>query len=177
MRHEVGAAPDQIVYTTEYMHPRIEEAAGTLPARLGRFVEAHPGLFGLLFRKGRRVRTGTIRWFLMLYVLSALKPIRRTTLRHAREVESRQRWLALVTEYAPRHYDLAVEILGARRLVKGYSDTHARGQSKFDRVIAAVPALAGRDDGAQWLRRLCQAALADEDGTTLDGALKTIATL
>jgi len=177
IRQEMGAAEDQIVYMTEFMHPRLEEAAGMLPAGLGRFVEAHPGAFGLLFRKGRRVRTGTIRWFLMLYAVSTLKPIRRRTLRHVREVDNRQRWLALVTEYAPQHYDLAVEILGARRLVKGYSDTHARGQSKFDRVIAAVPALARRDDGAQWLRRLTQAALADEDGDALDGALKTIATL
>jgi indolepyruvate ferredoxin oxidoreductase beta subunit len=177
IRQEVGAAPDQIVYMTEFMHPRLEEAAGMLPAGLGRFVEAHPGVFGLFFRRGRRVRTGTIRWFLMLYALSALKPLRRTTLRHVREVESLKQWLALVAQYAPKNYDLAVEILGARRLVKGYSDTHARGQSKFDRVLAALPTLAARDDGAQWLRRLTQSALADEDGTTLDGALKTIATL
>ena len=40
-----------------------------------------------------------------------------------------------------------------------------------------APLLIGRDDGAAWLRRLRQAALADEDGTALDGALKTIATL
>jgi indolepyruvate ferredoxin oxidoreductase, beta subunit len=177
IRQEVGAAQDQIVYMTEYLHPRLEEAAGMLPAGLGRFVEAHPAAFGLLFRKGRRVRTGTIRSFLMLYALSALKPLRRTTLRHVREVDSLKRWLAVVAEYAPKNYDLAVEILGARRLVKGYSDTHARGQSKFDRVIAAVPALAARDDGAQWLRRLTQAALVDEEGAMLDGALKTIATL
>ena len=29
-RKKVGARP-QIVYTTEYMHPRLEEVAGTLP--------------------------------------------------------------------------------------------------------------------------------------------------
>jgi indolepyruvate ferredoxin oxidoreductase beta subunit len=61
--------------------------------------------------------------------------------------------------------------------VKGYADTHVRGITKFDRVIAAVPALAAREDGAQWLRRLRQAALADENGDALDGALRTIATL
>ena len=94
-----------------------------------------------------------------------------------REVENRQRWLALVTEYAPKNYDLAVEILGARRLVKGYSDTHARGESKFDRVIGAVPLLAPRADGADWMRRLRDAALMDENGIALDGALKTVATL
>jgi indolepyruvate ferredoxin oxidoreductase beta subunit len=76
-----------------------------------------------------------------------------------------------------QNYDVAVEVLNARRLVKGYSDTHARGESKFERVIGAVPTLAARDDGADWMRRLRDAALMDENGIALDGALKTIATL
>jgi indolepyruvate ferredoxin oxidoreductase, beta subunit len=177
VRHEVGATDAQIVYTTEFMHPRIEEVAGTLPKGLGAWLEAHPGLVAPLFRKGRRVRSGTVRWFLALYAVSALKPFRRATLRHAREQEHLERWLALAAAQAARNYDLAVEILCARRLVKGYADTHVRGTTKFDRVIAAVPLLETRDDGAQWLRRLRQAALADEQGDALDGALKTIATL
>jgi indolepyruvate ferredoxin oxidoreductase beta subunit len=61
--------------------------------------------------------------------------------------------------------------------VKGYSDTHARGLSKFDRVMSALPLLRGRDDGAVWMKRLRQAALLDESGIALDGALKTVATL
>jgi len=167
----------QIVYTTEYMHPRLEEVAGTLPAPLGRFLEANPAMFGWMFRKGRRVRSGTIRWFLMLYGLAALKPIRRTTLRHRREMAHLEDWLSLAAAHVAQNYDLAVEIVNARRLVKGYSDTHARGQSKFDRVIGAVPLLAPRADGADWMRRLRDAALLDENGIALDGALKTIATL
>jgi indolepyruvate ferredoxin oxidoreductase beta subunit len=167
----------QIVYTTEYMHPRLEEVAGTLPAPLGRFLEANPALFGWMFRKGRRVRSGTIRWFLMLYGLAALKPIRRTTLRHKREMAHLEQWLSLAAAHVAQNYDLAVEIINARRLVKGYSDTHARGISKFDRVIGAVPLLAERADGADWMRRLRDAALLDENGIALDGALKTITTL
>jgi indolepyruvate ferredoxin oxidoreductase, beta subunit len=173
--NSVGAG--QIIYTTEYMHPRLEEVAGTLPASLGRFLEAHPRLFGWMFRNGRRVRSGTIGWFLALHVLAGLKPMRRRTLRHAREVEHLDRWLKLAADQAAENYDLAVEILAARRLVKGYSDTHSRGRSKFDRVIGAVPLLAHRDDGAAWLRRLREAALLDEGGIALDGALKTVATL
>ena len=41
----------------------------------------------------------------------------------------------------------------------------------------AVPVLAARDDGGEWMRRLRDAALMDENGIALDGALKTIATL
>ncbi|MGA8654425.1 MAG: indolepyruvate oxidoreductase subunit beta family protein [Xanthobacteraceae bacterium] len=174
---ENGVGQGQIVYTTEYMHPRLEEVAGTMPAALGRFVETNPVLFGWAFRKGRRVRSGTIHWFLMLYVLAAFKPIRRATLRHRREMAHMEKWLAVATGHVTQNYDVAVEVLNARRLVKGYSDTHARGESKFDRVIGAVPLLAPRVDGADWMRRLRDAALMDENGIALDGALKTIATL
>jgi indolepyruvate ferredoxin oxidoreductase beta subunit len=177
VQRENSVGEGQIVYTTEYMHPRLEEVAGTMPAPLGRFLESHPALFGWMFRKGRRVRSGTIHWFLMLYVLAALKPIRRTTLRHRREMAHLDQWLALAAARVSENYDLAVEIINTRRLVKGYSDTHARGVSKFDRVIGAVPLLAARPDGAEWMRRLRDAALMDENGIALDGALKTVATL
>ena len=86
-------------------------------------------------------------------------------------------WLEQALAVLPQNYDLAVEVLACRRLVKGYSDTHSRGLSKFDRVMSAVPVLSERDDGAAWLRRLRQAALLDEQGIALDGALKTITTL
>ena len=88
VRREVAAAPDQLVYTTEYMHPRMDEVAGSLPAWLGRLHRNPPALFGALDRvvnRGRRVRTGTIGWFLVLYTLAGLKRFRRGTLRHADE--------------------------------------------------------------------------------------------
>ena len=68
-------------------------------------------------------------------------------------------------------------MIKCRRLIKGYGDTHARGDAKFDKVLAAVPLLEPRSDGADWLRRLREAALLDEEGKALDGALKTVATL
>jgi indolepyruvate ferredoxin oxidoreductase, beta subunit len=180
VRAEIGAQDGQIVYTTEYMHPRMEEVCGALPKRLGRWIEDRPKLFARLdglINKGRRVRTGTIFWFVGLYLISALRARRRGTLRHHRETEHREAWLAAATGLLPSNYELAVDVLECRRLVKGYSDTHARGLSKFDRVMSAVPMLAGRQDGAAWLKRLRQAALMDEGGIALDGALKTVATL
>jgi indolepyruvate ferredoxin oxidoreductase, beta subunit len=179
VRSEVLASPDQLVYTTEFMHPRMEEVVGTLPSRLGLWLEGKPSLFKAIDRlvnRGRRVQTGTVRWFLPLYMLGGLKRFRRGTLRHKREVVHRDDWLDLARKTVAQDYDLAVAILEARRLVKGYSDTHARGTSKFDRVIAVAPRLAGRADAAQWLRRLCKAALADEEGKALDGALATVET-
>ena len=106
-----------------------------------------------------------------------MRRIRRGSLRHFREEEHREAWLHQALSVLPANYDLAVEVIATRRLVKGYSDTHARGLSKFDRVLSAVPMLQPREDGADWLRRLRQAALIDESGIALDGALKTVATL
>ena len=106
--------------------------------------------------------------------LAACRRFRRGTLRHANEVAHRDAWLARVKAAAPKNYALAVELLQARRLVKGYSDTHARGQSKFDKVMAGAAKLDDRPDAADWVRRLREAALKDEDGIALSGALKTI---
>ena len=180
VRTEVQAGDDQIVRTTEFMHPRLEEVLGTMPAGLARAIIARPRLAGLLRRlidRGRRVETTSIRAFLTLYGVAGLRRIRRRTLRHGEEMAAIASWLALALHQAHRNYALAVEILAARKLVKGYSDTHARGQSKFGRVISAVPLLEARADGGDWLRRLVLAAEQDEAGLSLEGALKTVATL
>lgn len=180
VRNEVGAKADQIVYATEFMHPRAEEICGLMPARLGAYVEDRPALFKALDRfinRGRRVPVGRLRGFLQLYAVSALRGRRRGSLRHQREVAHREAWLRQAADTLPKNYGLAVEILRCRRLVKGYSDTHARGLSKFDRVTGMVPRLVGRDDGATWLERLRRAALLDEAGTALDGAIRTVETL
>jgi indolepyruvate ferredoxin oxidoreductase beta subunit len=130
-------------------------------------------LIDRLFNRGRRMRTDTLRAFVMLYVLGGLRGWRLRTLRHAEEVAHLEAWLATATRYLPQ-YDLAVEVIRCRRLVKGYSDTHARGLSKFDRVLAGIALVAGREDAALWAARLREAALKDEEGRALDGALATI---
>lgn len=174
---EVGVAPGQVLQVTEYMHPRMEEVCGLLPAGLGRWIEARPRLFNWLDRrvaKGRRVRTDGLFWFMALTLVSGLKRWRRGSHRHEVETGHFERWLELAHRTAEGDYDLGVEILNTRRLVKGYSDTHARGLSKFDRVLSALPMLAGREDAADWMRRLREAALAEEGIEKLEGALKTI---
>ncbi|MFT8245481.1 indolepyruvate oxidoreductase subunit beta family protein [Roseomonas sp. BN140053] len=177
VRREQKAKPDQIVYTTEFMHPRLEEVAGSLPAPVGRFIEGSPNLSRLLDRwinRGRRVRTGTVRWFVPLWVIGGMRRVRRGTLRHAREVAHMQAWLDHARRVAPTDPALAAQVLECRRLIKGYSDTHARGTGKFDRVVAMAVRLEGRTDAADWVRRLREAALRDEEGKALGQAIATI---
>lgn len=177
IRGELQVAGDAVVQLTEFMHPRGEEVCSMLPARLGRWIEARPRVFGALDRlvnRGRRVRSDSVLWFTVLSILAGMRRWRRRLLRHAREQAHLEDWLARVHAMAARNYDLAVAMVEARRLVKGYSDTHARGLSKFDRVLGAAPMLADRDDGAEWLNRLRDAALKDEEGAMLDGAIRTV---
>jgi indolepyruvate ferredoxin oxidoreductase beta subunit len=180
VRREVNLREGQLVATTEFMHPRGEEVVGCLPAGLGRFIERRAWLNGFVDRlvnRPRRVRTATIFWFVLLYGVAAMRPYRRRTLRHAQEMAHLEAWLAAVDSMIASNYALAVEMLKTRRLVKGYSDTHARGTSKFDRVMTMVPLLARRADGGDWLRRLREAALLDEQGKALDGAILTVRSL
>jgi indolepyruvate ferredoxin oxidoreductase beta subunit len=180
VRREVGVKGDTILQTTEYFHPRVEEFCGALPARLGHYVEARPKLAGFIDRRinrGRRIRTDSFSGFAMLWLVGGLRRWRRRLLRHEVEQAHLDRWYSLALETVAGDYPLAVEILNCRRLIKGYSDTHVRAHSKFDRVLSALPMLKGRPDAADWLRRLREAALKDEKGDMLDGALKTVATL
>ncbi|MET3578433.1 indolepyruvate ferredoxin oxidoreductase beta subunit [Mesorhizobium robiniae] len=180
VRREVGVKDGSILQVTEYFHPRIEEFCGTLPSGLGSYIEARPKLAAFLDRRinhGRRIRTDSFAGFTALWFIGGLRRWRRRLLRHKVETAHLERWYALALGYVPKDYALATEILNCRRLIKGYSDTHVRARSKFDRVLSALDLLKGRTDTADWIRRLREMALKDEKGDMLDGALKTVATL
>jgi indolepyruvate ferredoxin oxidoreductase beta subunit len=174
---EMGAGQEQLLQLTEFLHPRAEEIVGLFPAGLGARVQGSERAMRLIDRlvnRGRRMRTDRLRGFVPLYILAGLRRWRRGMLRHRIEQQHLADWLQTALQEAPRDYALAVEILRTRRLIKGYSDTHARGLSKYDRVMDGIAAVRGRADAADWARRLREAALQDEYGKALDGALETI---
>jgi indolepyruvate ferredoxin oxidoreductase beta subunit len=174
VRAEAQIADGQTLEIAEFFHPRTQEIADTLPAPLGRWLMRTGwarGLVDHVTRKGRIVKTTSISGFLLLYALSRLKPFRRRSLRFATEQTSLASWLALVADTAHADYALALEVARMRGLVKGYGDTHARGQMKFEKLAAWLPQLRGRSDGSALLQRLIKAALADEEGQALDKAI------
>jgi len=177
IRKEMRVKEANLLHLTEFFHPRAEEVVGMLPARLGAKLEADPKWMARIdrwFNKGRRLRTDSLPAFVLLHLLGGLRGWRRRTLRHAQEQAHLARWLDTAMGQVAGNYDLAVELVRCRRLIKGYSDTHARGHSKFDRVVAASLRIAHRDDAADWCRRLREAALKDEEGKALDGAIRTV---
>ncbi|WP_284162577.1 indolepyruvate oxidoreductase subunit beta family protein [Frigidibacter sp. SD6-1] len=177
IRAEMTPPDGAALWMTDFLHPRAEELVSLLPARLGARLEGSPRAMRLidrLFNHGHRLRTDRLWPFLQLYLLAGLRRWRRGMLRHRREMAHLEDWLAEALAEIDRDYPLAVELVKTRRLIKGYADTYARGLSKFDRVRTGARLVAGRPDAADWTRRLREAALQDEHGRALDGALATI---
>ncbi|MFM0042973.1 indolepyruvate oxidoreductase subunit beta family protein [Paraburkholderia sediminicola] len=174
VRDEVKAAPGQLLHINEFLHPRLEEIADTLPAALGRWLLKPGALRSMVERmtsRGRIVRTTSLRGFLMLYGVASLRGMRRRSLRYQREHAEIDAWLARTLRYAIHDYPLALEIARSQRLVKGYGDTHARGMRNYRKIEAVMPLVAQTVAPAARLKALCEAALADEEGTRLDTLL------
>lgn len=175
---EMSVGPDNVLKLTEFMHPRADEVCGMMPTRIGRWLENSPRSFALLDRlvnRGRRVHTERLFWFLSLFVIGGMRRWRRGLYRHSVERAHLDDWLELGLTLVRSNYELGVEIINCRRLIKGYSDTHARGLSKFDRVMSGAMQVRDRGDAADWVRRMREAALKDEKGEALEGVLQTIA--
>jgi indolepyruvate ferredoxin oxidoreductase beta subunit len=175
---EVQLGGAQLLQINEFLHPRIEEIADTLPSGLGRWLLRTGwarALVGRFVARGRVVQTSSIGGYLLLYGVASLRRMRRTTLRFADETGRIQAWLAQIRDTAAADLALAVEVAACQGLVKGYSDTHARGLLNFQRVMAALPALRGKPDAPARLRSLREAALADESGVRLQSALQELA--
>jgi indolepyruvate ferredoxin oxidoreductase, beta subunit len=177
VREEVRAPPEQLFGITEFMKPRVAEIAGTLPAGMGAWVLASPRVSRWLggMTGGKRIRTNTVTGFLFLHALGGLKRWRRGTLRYREENARMEDWLGRIERLAPAHYDLALELARAQRLIKGYGETHERGWKNFSALLCRLDALTARPDGAAVMARLHEAALADEEGVALAKELAGLA--
>jgi indolepyruvate ferredoxin oxidoreductase beta subunit len=170
VRQEVGLKDGQILEIAEFLHPRLQEIAETVPAPVGRFILRTAWLKNLIARataRGKVVRTTSIRGFLLLYAVASLKSLRRKSLRYAAEQEALAAWLARLAEVAAKDYALAVELAECRNLVKGYGDTHARGSANYHIIAQLLDRIAALPEPAQRLAELRKAALADDTGARL----------
>lgn len=178
VQNEVSLSQQQLLDIHEFIHPRLEEIADTLPASVGRWM-LRSGLaravVGRFTQKGRVVKTSSVRGFLLLYAVASLRRIRPLSLRYDTEQKRIEAWWAQALALLPQHADLALETLRAQQLVKGYGDTHARGWRHFEQLMQALPRLQTLPDAANRLSALRQAALADDSGQALDQALQQLA--
>lgn len=167
---DVRLGGDQLLTIREFLHPRVEEVADIMPAWLGRRLLTWSwarSLFGM----PRTLTSTSLAGFVSLWLLVCLRPLRRSSLRFQREDVQIHDWLGQLNALAADDYELAVAFADLPRLIKGYGDTHVRGQRNFSVLLDALPAVRRRQAPAQDLAGLIAAALADEDGSALNAAL------
>ena len=175
---ELNAEQSDPFHVTEFFKPGIREICDLLPPGLANSVLGWAGRTGRLDRVhwGMEVRTTTITGFLKIQFLSSLRWWRPKSHRWAVEQETIEAWLNLVRRAAEKDTGVALEVAELARLIKGYGKTHLRGSGSYKRIVeelvtplleqAGLPA-----DAAGQIAKAREAALADPDGTSLEGAL------
>ncbi len=177
VRRDSRAGASQLVQISEFLHPGIEEMTDILPAALGRWLLKSTSARRLIerfTRKGKILPTTSVRGFLQLYVLAGLRRWRRGSLRFKEEYKRIDCWLAQIPALARENYPLAVEFAECPSVVKGYGETHLRGRNSFDALMAALPKLRQMNDSAKYLKKLREAALADDTSQKLTEVLREL---
>jgi len=170
---QIGAESEQPFHVREYFHPRLEELCDTLPAFLGSRIVGSPTLrrvLSPLFRKGRIITTTSIIGYLFLRALAAGKRLRRTTYRYQKQMALIDDWLDRVTAAAGDDYEYGLAVARCVEIVRGYGDTYERGLRRYLATMDAGPAA----KNATAVRRLYEAALADEQGKAFRDALNEL---
>ncbi len=173
-RKEVRAEDNQSLNMVEFLHPRVEEFCGAMPASLGTFMlnsALFSKLLGLL-AKPRNIKTNSIHGYLSFYLLAKMRRFRRSSLIYRIEQEHIERWLAAISDAIEKDYELAVELAKCGRLIKGYGGTRERGTGNMQKILAFFDKQTSISSTA--ITKLREAALSDDMGIALNTELITL---
>ena len=141
-----------------------------LPRALARPLRGWAARGGKSLNVGVHLKTSSVFGYLLLRSMAWLRPLRRMSSRYAAEQARIESWLAAVAKAAAQDAALALEVAQCARLLKGYGDTHHRGWSNFERIMATLvegePQL-GPAERTVAIRKARLAALADAEGKAL----------
>jgi indolepyruvate ferredoxin oxidoreductase beta subunit len=174
IRKEVNAQPNQLVHQTEYLHPRVEEIADSLPAKWGKELMRRPRLRAWVdntFCNGSKLRTTSVSGHLTMHWLAQRTGWRRRSLRHQRESSHIDAWINNISSFAQTDPQLASAAARLARLIKGYGDTHSHGSDLFARLSGVAEELANSGGDGKVLDRMIDAALQSRSTEQLDTLL------
>ncbi|WP_068743200.1 indolepyruvate oxidoreductase subunit beta family protein [Tsukamurella pseudospumae] len=177
VRSEVRPDDEQVMRVHEYLHPQVDEITDTLPTALGRALEhnrAFAKAVDTVCHRGFVINTTSVWGYATLSTLARMRPLRTRSLRFGREQVFIDTWLDTVTSVGRTDPALATEVVVAARVLKGYGRTHAHGVDSFGLLMEGLELVRGRPDAADRMRRLVDAAVADEDGGALGTALAAL---
>ena len=169
-----GADSGELSHVVEFMHPRVEEIADTMPAWVGSMILNVKPINRLVnyFCGARMINTSKLSGFLLLRLVAKFKGIRRSTLRFKREHQRIYDWIALIRATAQQDYLAGVAITKNQNLIKGYGDTLANGWMNYQLIVNALPTIMKLPNPSTVLAGLRDSALADDLGEALKKELK-----
>ena len=179
VRREAGAGEGDLLKVYDHFKPGVPEFAGLLPPALARALQrwdarrrarGEPS-WAMPLQLGSHTVFGT----LLLRLLSAQRGLRRRGQRYAEEQALIERWLDSVVRHTGTDWRLGHEIALCGRLIKGYGSTNQRGRDNLLHILEQLAERAPFASAAARAQAIAQArgaALVDEEGRSLDAALK-----
>jgi indolepyruvate ferredoxin oxidoreductase beta subunit len=174
IRAEAGIGIEEPIKVVEFFKPGFDEVADQLPPSLAEWVRGYGRKRGraAIFENGIHVESTSFFGTLQLRAMATLGRWRRKSSRFIAEQALIERWLAAIV--AAPSAALASEIALTGRLIKGYSETHARAKENFLRILETIVEggrIADVGERTQAVRRAREAALAAAEAGPLDAAL------
>ncbi len=169
IRQESEMTPGQVLQVIDYLKPGPAEIAALLPKAWGERLMRRiaRGQSVPFTGRGIHLKSTSLAGHALLRVLAAFKHSRRGSLRYAEEDAAIEIWLAAMVTALPRDAAFAAALAELPRVLKGYSDTHARGRANYKAIFdnLVTPALrdAGETASTTPLRRAIAAALAEPE--------------
>jgi indolepyruvate ferredoxin oxidoreductase beta subunit len=148
IRRDYGAQAHEPVVVRDFLKPGLAEMADILPPAPARWLRAvadrrlqRTGAATL--GDGIQLQTSSVLGLLAMRLMASLRPLRRRSARFAEEQALVTRWTAALEAAWKLDEALARQVATLPRLIKGYSDTHARGKAKFLHILDTLiePAL------------------------------------
>jgi indolepyruvate ferredoxin oxidoreductase beta subunit len=180
-RTELRASEREPFAVYDFLKPGIEELTQLLPPAIARPIlnySARKGWLGRVYF-GMEINSTSVLGYLRFLLLAKLRAVRPYGIRYQNEQKQIEAWLALIIEAAKVSADFALEVAECARLIKGYGDTHARGNANYRTVVERVirPAIAGQmpaDRAADAVASARTAALVDPEGESLARCLSEL---
>jgi indolepyruvate ferredoxin oxidoreductase, beta subunit len=171
IRADYKVKPGEPIIVRDFLKPGVDEIASILPptwsTRLTNWAKKNNRT---TFGNGIQLATNSVTGLLAMRFMANLRFMRRKSSRFLHEQQLISRWVAALNNALPKDAELAMQIASLPRLIKGYSDTFARGQGNFVRILETLiepnipnPTVAL----AEQIKKAAEAALANPESEQL----------
>jgi indolepyruvate ferredoxin oxidoreductase, beta subunit len=171
IRADYKAKPGEPIIVRDFLKPGVDEIASILPpkwsVRLTNWAKKNNRT---TFGNGIQLATNSVTGLLAMRFIANLRFMRRKSSRFLHEQQLINRWIAALNNAMAKDTELAMQIASLPRLIKGYSDTFARGQGNFVRILETLiePNIANPStELASQIKKAAEAALANPESEQL----------